>query len=225
MVYKGSKASLAIDGVLRNLSASYEICFQHRLLQAKMLPILLYDAELTGLSDTKARSTAFLRQIKSFLCVRRSTKNAVVLAEVEFLPLAAYALERALIYFIKLKTVFNHQSSSLHIQAIREQISMARSELPCWGRDIMLLLGKLNMLQLWTTVPTSLPRAINDIAFAIKFHGKSWLNSEIATTRCYSLLYLPMSPFAPAAHLSAGFDKKFRIALTRLRTGPTISLL
>ena len=97
--------------------------------------------------------------------------------------------------------------------------SMARSGLSCWGGDIMLLLGKLNMLQLWTTAPTSLPRAINDVACAIKLHWKSWLNNEIATTRFYSLLYLPMSPLALAAHLSAGTDIKFRIALTRLRTG------
>ena len=86
-------------------------------------------------------------------------------------------------------------------------------------QDIMLLLDKLNKLHLWTIVPTSLPRAINDVACTIKLHWKNWLNNEIATSRFYSLLYLPMSTLAPTAHLSAEIDIKFRIALTRLRTG------
>ena len=114
-----------------------------------------------GLYDTNARSSAFLQQIKSFLCVRRSTKNAVMLAEARFLPVATYAHERALIYFIKLNTVFNHQLLFIHIQAIRGQISMARSRLQCKGRNIMLLLDKLNMLQLWTTVLVNFATACN----------------------------------------------------------------
>ena len=64
-----------------------------------------------------------------------------------------------------------------------------------------------------------LPRAINNVACAIKLYWKSWLNNEIATTRFYSLLYTLKSPLAPAAHLSAEIDIKFCIALTRLRTG------
>ena len=62
---KGSKTSLAINSALRNLSASYEISVQQRLLLAKVLLILLYGAELTSLSDTDARSTIFLWHIKS----------------------------------------------------------------------------------------------------------------------------------------------------------------
>ena len=108
MACKGSKASLANNDAWCNLSVSYEISVQQRQLLAKMLPILLYGAELTGLSDTDARTTVFLRKIKSFLCVRKVTENALVLAEAGLLPLAAYAHEGALIYFIKLNTEFNH---------------------------------------------------------------------------------------------------------------------
>ena len=61
MACYGSKASLVINGALRNLSASYEISVQQTLLQAKVLPLLLYGVELSSLSDTDARSTTFLQ--------------------------------------------------------------------------------------------------------------------------------------------------------------------
>ena len=83
----GSPASLAIKCALRNLSVPYEINNYQKLQQVKVL--FFYGPELSGLCDTDAKSAAFLRQIKRFLCVRRSTRNAVVLAEAGLLPLAA----------------------------------------------------------------------------------------------------------------------------------------
>ena len=135
MACKGSKASLAINDALHNLSASYEISVQQRLLQAKVLPIFLYGAELNYwvmwhrcqincISAANQKLSVLEDQLEMLLCLQGQG----------LLLLAAFAHEQALIYFIKLNTVFNRQSPSLHIQAIGEQISMAQSGLPCWDK-------------------------------------------------------------------------------------------
>ena len=89
--------------------------------------------------------------------------------------------------------------------------------LPCWGRDVLLLLDNLKLLYLWQpTIPLS--RAMNAITSALTNHWTNLLCQDIANTRFYSLLRQPLINFEPAKHLLADLPSNHRIALTRLRT-------
>jgi hypothetical protein len=214
---KANKAAFFVNSALRRIGAAFELSVQQRILYAKILPILLYGSEVTGFNNFDSRSKSLLSYVRSILNVRRSTRSSVVLAEAGVLPFAFHALERSLKFFVRLKLTSFALPSELHTHALAEQCTMAVHGLPCWGRDVLLLLDNLKLLYLWQpTIPLS--RAMNAITSALTNHWTNLLCQDIANTRFYSLLRQPLINFEPAKHLLADLPSNHRIALTRLRT-------
>lgn len=214
---KAQKALFAINRRLAQLYCLHDFATQNRLLHAKALPIILYGTELCGTSNLQACSTTIAKQVKTILSLRTSTSTTIALFEAGYLPLPSYTQEVALRFFAKLCQSEN--PDDFHQRALTVQRGMANRGLPCWGRDILLLLDELHLSSLWQH-PVAVPSAVLQIKRALQDKWFSQQLADVAASRLQHWLLFahPTSP-APAQHLSLHIDDKYVTALSRLRTG------
>jgi hypothetical protein len=214
---KAQKTFFAINRRLAQLYCLHDFSIQNRLLRAKAMPVLLYGAELCGISNLNLCAGAIVRQLKTILSLRSSTSSTLTLFEAGYLPLPAYAQEISLRFFAKLQQSAN--ASDLHSAAFTIQLEMANRGLPCWGRDVLLLLDELHLTELWQH-----PIAVSTTALLIhRALQNMWFTQQLADVgasrlQYWLLLNRPAAP-APALHLTLRMDDKCTIALSRLRTG------
>ena len=108
MAIKGKRVLISLLNSIYDLMPLQKNCF-FKLIDAKIVPILLYGSEIWGLQRHECIERVHTYACKRFLSVPQFTCNVPVMGDCRRFPLHIYACKRAVRYWIRIINMPNHR--------------------------------------------------------------------------------------------------------------------
>ena len=213
---KGKQKSLHILKAMWRLQSMKTNVFI-RMLEAQVVPTLLYGAELWGLENPRKVETAHAFALKKFLGLSTKTPNHMVYGDLGRFPMQVYSCVRAIKYWLRLSRM---EPGRLPYQAYLMLLRSNISGKPNWASSVKELLQKLGFGYVWYNGGVENPTGfIKQLKRRLKDCFMQEWNSVNKTSERYQWYSTFKTSMGLEDYLNIVEIKKFRDILIRFRFG------